>query len=56
MIIVTPGHQVILLPCTRVPESLGILLHLDFNKDWNNANDQPIVHHINVRLDKLYVC
>ena len=41
MIIVTPGHQVILLPCSRVPESLGILFHLKFDKDWNNAIDQP---------------
>ena len=56
MIIVTPGHQVILLPCSRVPESLGILLHLDFNKDWNNAIDQPVVHHLGVLLDKLHVC
>ena len=44
MIIVTPGHQVVLLPCSRVPKPLGIFLHLKFDKDWNNAIDQPIVH------------
>ena len=56
MIIVTPGHQVVLFPCSRVPKSLGIFLHLEFNKDRNNAINQPIVHHIDVRLDKLHVC
>ena len=56
MIIVTPGHQVVLLPCSRVPKPLGIFLHLKFDKDWNNAIDQPIVYHIDVMLHKLHVC